>query len=209
MHLVNEDFITKVISRWSLAAHLSKVMEHKNLKEFIQSEANSFDLVMVETFYQEYTIAIGHKFNAPVINLSPAMMWVSMSKWLHLPSTFSYIPDCCIEATDDMNFLERLKNTITGVLEMYAENIFYIPKMNAIMNKYFTYKGWETRPPLEKMLNNVSLTLLNAHNIIGICRPFSPGVIEIGGMHIKVPKPLPQVSISLNILNKNSQTVLK
>lgn len=196
MRSVTENFISKVLSRWFIADYLSQVMEYPTIKQFIHSDSNSFDLVIVESFLQEYTIALGHKFNAPVVNLSPAMIWVSMSKWLHVPSTFSYIPDCCIGATDHMSFFERMVNTITGILELYVENYLYIPKMKSIMNKQFAYKGWESRPPLEHMLSNVSLTLMNSHNAIGVCRPYLPGIIEVGGMHIKDPKPLPAVSKS-------------
>jgi len=71
----------------------------------------------------------------------------------------------------------------------------YLPKTKEVMNTYLKYKGWESRPPLEHMLNNVSLTLVNSHNAIGISRPYLPGIIEVGGMHIKDPKPLPKVSI--------------
>jgi len=77
---------------------------------------------------------------------------------------------------------------------MYVENLLYIPMIKSIMTKHFTYKGWESRPPLEDMLKNVSLTLMNANHAIGICRPTTQGVVEVGGMHIKAPKPLPQVN---------------
>jgi len=148
---------------------------------------------MIETFCQEYTVAIGHKFNAPVINLAPAMIWGSISKWIHVPSTFSYIPDSFVKTANEMSFVERLKNTVTGVMQLYVENYLYLPKMKEIMNKHFIYKNWESRPSLEDMLNNVSLTLTNSHYAIGIPRPYLPGVIEVGGMHIKKPKPLPKV----------------
>jgi len=83
---------------------------------------------------------------------------------------------------------------------MYVENYLYMPMMKSTMNKYFTYKEWESRPSLEKMLNNVSLTLMNSHYAVGVCRPYFPGVVEVGGMHIKEPKPLPQVSIKLSYM---------
>lgn len=194
MRLAEQNFFISLISRWFFGDILSSVLETEVIKNFIHSETSSFDLVIVESFYQEYTVALGHKFNAPVINLSPAMPWLSMSKWMHLPSTFSYIPDCCIGATDDMSFVERLKNSITGIIQLYVENYLYIPKIEAIMNKHFTYQGWESRPQLHQMLTNVSLTLMNAHHVIGVCRPYLPGVVEVGGLHIKKPKPLPRVS---------------
>lgn len=188
------NFITSVQLKWRLGEQLSEiVMSHKTMKEFIRSNTNAFELVMIESFCQEYTVAMGHKFNAPVINMAPAAIWGSISKWIHVPSTFSYIPDLCLKTTSDMSFTERIKNTITGLMQLYAERYTYLPKMKNVMDKYFTYDGWESRPPLEHMLHNVSLTLINSRHAIGVPRPYLPGVIEIGGIHIKQPKTLPEV----------------
>ncbi|XP_022166869.1 UDP-glucuronosyltransferase 2A2-like [Myzus persicae] len=192
MRVIDINFVTALTYRWFFGRLLSAQMEHPNMIDFVRSEDNSFDLVMVETFLQEYTVSIGHKFNAPVVNLSPAMVWVSASKWLHLPATFSYVPDCCIGVTDEMSFTERLKNTITGLIEMVVEDYLYIPMMKSVMSKHLAYVGWESRPTLEQMLNNVSLTLMNAHHVTGVCRPYLQGVVEVGGMHIKEPKSLPK-----------------
>jgi len=87
---------------------------------------------------------------------------------------------------------------------MVVEDYLYIPMMKTKMSKYFTYTGWQSRPTLEQMLNNVSLTLMNAHHAVGVCRPYLPGVIEVGGMHIKEPKPLPKVSTNINRYNRNN-----
>ncbi|XP_060866657.1 UDP-glycosyltransferase UGT4-like isoform X2 [Metopolophium dirhodum] len=179
MELVHMNFVTSVQMKWDLGIRFSDVvMSHENMKKFVQSNSDSFDLVMIETFSQEYTIAMGHKFNAPVINLAPAMPWVSISKWLHNPSTFSYIPDVCLHSTGDMGFVDRLKNTITGLMQSYVENYLYLPKMMEAMNKHFKYEGWESRPPLEHMLKNVSLTLVNSNFAIGVPRPYLPGIVE-------------------------------
>lgn len=194
MEMSKANIVFETWSMWDFGVQLSQVMSHTKLEEFIHSNSNSFDLVMIEAFCQEYTVALGHKFNAPVINLVPALIWSSISKWLHVPSTFSYIPNVLLETNVEMRFIERLKNTVAGVMQLYVENYMYIPKMKEIMNKHFTYTGWESRPTLEQMLNNVSLTLVNAHHAIGTPRPYLPGVIDVGGMHIRDPKPLPEVS---------------
>lgn len=189
------NFLTSVFSVWDIGLKFSEVLTHKSMEEFLRTNSDSFDLVIIESCCQEYTVALGHKYNAPVINLAPAMIWSSISKWLHVPSTFSYIPNVLLKTTSNMSFIQRLKNTITGILQLYVENYLYLPKMKEIMDTHFTYKGWESRPSLEDMLNNVSLTLVNAHYAIGISRPYLPGVIDIGGMHIKEPKSLSVVRI--------------
>lgn len=187
------NFVTSVISTWGLGEKLSKIMSSEHIQEFVHSNSNSFDLVMVESCFQEYTVTFGHKFNAPVIYLTPTMMWSSVSKWLHVPSSFSYIPNVIFGKAIEMSFVDRLKNTVTGIMQLYVENYFDLPNKKVIMNKHFAYESWESRPSLEQMLNNISLTLVNAHHAIGVPRPYLPGVIEVGGMHIKKAKSLPEV----------------
>lgn len=193
--MVNMNFVTSALSVWDVGVKFSKVLAHKSMVDFLQTNSVSFDLVIIETCCQEYTVALGHKFNAPVINLVPTMMWSTISKWIHVPSTFSYIPNVLLEMTSDMSFTQRLKNTITGVLQLYVENYLYLPKMKEVMDAHFTYKGWESRPSLEDMLRNVSLTLVNSHHAVGVSRPYLPGVIDVGGMHIKESKSLSGVRI--------------
>ncbi|XP_050523821.1 UDP-glycosyltransferase UGT5-like isoform X2 [Daktulosphaira vitifoliae] len=193
MELINMNFFNSNQLKWSLGINVANmILHHKKIIDFIHAENYTFDLIMVESFVQEYTITLGHKFNAPVINLVPAPLWPSITKWLHLPSTFSYIPDLCARITDKMSFMERIKNVISGIIQLYIENIVYLPEMKKIMHKHFTYKGWETRPSLEAMLKNVSLTLVNGYHVVGLTRPYLPGIIEVGGMHIKPPTKLPR-----------------
>ncbi|XP_022181877.1 UDP-glucuronosyltransferase 2C1-like isoform X2 [Myzus persicae] len=190
MDMMGKNFLTSTLTVWKLGVTFTKVLKHKSMVDFLQTNSDSFDLVMIESCCQEYTVVLGHKFSAPIIKLQPTMLWSSISKWIHVPSTFSYIPNTFLETTSDMSFTQRLKNTITGVLQLYVENYLYLPKMKEVMDTHFTYKGWESRPSLEDMLNNVSLTLVNSHYAVGVSRPYLPGVIDVGGMHIKESKSL-------------------
>lgn len=190
----NFNFLTMVIAYWKVTNIAEKVISLPRLQNFILSDDYKFDLVMIFSFCQEYGITLGHKYNAPVINLAVFMLLPSNSKWIGEPSTYSYIIDQRIGITDQMSFFERFKNTIVGMLQLFAEDYFYIPVQKEIMNKYFKYKGHESRPPIEDMLKNVSLTLINSHHSVGISRPHLPGSVEIAGLHINEPKPLSGVS---------------
>lgn len=198
MELASHSFLTVVPSLWKLSTFLApKIISQTDVQNFILSEDNKFDLVMVFSFCQEYSITLGHKFNAPVINLGVSMLWPSNSKWIGEPSTFSYILDQRTGATDQMSFIERFKNTVIGMYQLFLEDYYYLPLQKETMDKYFKYKGYESRPTMEKMLRNVSITLLNAHYSIGVTRPYLPGSIEIAGLHVNEPKPLTGVSINI------------
>jgi glucuronosyltransferase len=191
MQLANRNFLTVVSGMWNMSISIApKIVSKPEIQNFILSEDYTFDLVMVFSFLQEYTITLGHKYKAPVINLGVSMLWPSNSKWIGEPSTFSYILDQRTRVTDQMSFYERFKNTVIGMYQLFLEDLYYLPCQKNIMNKYFKYKGYESRPPIEDMLRNVSVSLVNSHYSIGVTRPYLPSTIEIAGLHVNEPKPL-------------------
>lgn len=197
MLLTLSNFLTSVPILWVISSFLAtKALSKPEMQNFILSEDYEFDLVMVFSFCQEYAISLGHKYNAPVINLGVSMLWPSNSKWIGEPSTFSYILDQRTGVTDQMSFIERYKNTVIGMYQLFLEDYLYLPYQKYIMNEYFKYNGYTARPPIEDMLRNVSVTLLNAHYSIGVTRPYLPGTVEIAGLHVHEPKPLTGVSKS-------------
>lgn len=49
--------------------------------------------------------------------------------------------------------------------------------------------------PLDEIAFNTSLLLVNAHFSMNEPKPIVPGLIEVGGLHIKTPKSLPKVTM--------------
>lgn len=48
----------------------------------------------------------------------------------------------------------------------------------------------EQLPSVEELYRNVSLIMVQSHQVLNKPRPMMPGIIQIGGCHIKAPKPL-------------------
>lgn len=195
MDLVNYNVFQVLLAGWGInKKYAERILRIKSLQDFVHSESYSFDLVLIESFYQEYTVTMGHKFNAPVVCITSTLIQPTNSHWIGLPSTFSYILDVRTRSSDRKTFYDRLKSTCIGFIQVYLEYYLYIPAQTAFMDKYFGYNDCESRPSIGEMLANVSLTLVNGDLSVGAPRPYLPGVIEIGGLHIKEPKPLLYVS---------------
>jgi len=161
--------------------------------KLIHSKGLHFDLVLFENFFHECFVAIGHKFNAPVVQLFPSIPNAGIAQLHGNPYVGSYIPDVNSGFSDEMSFIERLTNTALSFIHTALNSVYYLPAQRAIMDKYFNYTGWETRPSMENMLKNVSLTLLNTHFSIGTSRPLVPSYIDVAGMHLKPASTLPKV----------------
>jgi len=57
----------------------------------------------------------------------------------------------------------------------------------AMGRKYFS----DSRPHAEDLLRNVSMVFLNTHSNFDLSKPLATNFKEIGGIHLKSPKPLP------------------
>lgn len=62
---------------------------------------------------------------------------------------------------------------------------------NAVLRKRFG----DDMPPVADIAKKISLILVNTHYSLSGPRALTPKVIEVGGVHIKEPKPIDKVSI--------------
>ncbi|VEN57582.1 unnamed protein product [Callosobruchus maculatus] len=87
----------------------------------------------------------------------------------------------------EMNFLQRLANTLFNLTGYLIRTFYLLPTHAALTKKYISEKI-----DFHKELYNVSLVLLNSHPSVADPKPHVPNMKEIGGFHIKPPKPLPE-----------------
>jgi len=181
---------------WSIWPKFTETILNKpSVQKLIHSEGLNFDLVLFENFFHECFVTLGHKFNAPVVQLLPSIPNAGVAQWHRNPYDGSYIPDVNSGFCDNMSFIERLTNTVLSFVHTALGSFFYFPKQRDLMDKYFNYTGWETRPSMENMLKNISLTLINTHFSVGTSRPLVPSYIDVAGMHLKPASTLPEVNL--------------
>lgn len=163
------------------------------VQRFIKEDQSSFDLVIVESFFQECTVALGHKYGAPIISIVPVAPWVSVSRWAANPFDFSYIKDFILDGGKTLSFWERFTNTYIGLYGLFVEPVMYLPKMENMMNTHFQYAGYESRPPLTEMIKNISLSLIDSDVMILSPRPYVPSFVEVPGIHMRNSKKMSKV----------------
>jgi len=170
-----------------------------DVQKFIMEDRSTFDLVIVESFFQECTVALGHKYGAPVVGIIPVAPWTSPSFQAANPYEFSYIKDFKLNSGKSLEFQDRFFNTLIGLYGLFIEPVTYLPKLESLMNKYFQYPGYENRPPLTQMLKTISLSLIDSDVMILSPRPYVPSFIEVPGIHIQPSKKMNMVN-SFNLI---------
>jgi len=163
------------------------------VQRFIKEDQTKFDLVIIESFFQDCTVAMGHKYGAPVISIIPVAPFVSISRHAANPSDFSYIKDFKLNAGKSIDFKYRLLNTLFGLYSLFIEPITYIPLLEELMDTHFQYPGYENRPTMTEMLENISFSFIDSDIAILSPRPYVPNFIEIPGIHIQPTKKMSKV----------------
>lgn len=92
----------------------------------------------------------------------------------------------------------------------YQDLIFFIglyhefvslPKHQRYVEAYFPIEDHHNIPKVKDMLKNISLILVNAHFTFGYPKPTLPHIIQIAGLHITEPSPLPEVNHTFIIIS--------
>lgn len=150
-----------------------------------------FDLVLLELFHTDCFLALAHRLGAPLVHISASAVLPWGNARFGNPDNSAYVPNAFLEYTDEMDFLERVRNTL------------FLAGQNLIKVWYSDLRDQQTAsrylgadlPRLSDIAKNASLLLVNTFHALSLPRPSVPNVIEVGGIHIGEPKALPQVSL--------------
>jgi glucuronosyltransferase len=184
---------------WILGNHLcDKVLQQKAVQDIIHSKDQHFDLIITEAFNNDCVLGFVHKFKAPLIQVVTFGGTAWMGDWVGNPSPYSYVPDPFQNFADRMDFCERVLNTIGITFQKMSRFFYFLPKQQAIMEKYFG--EFAPIPTISELHSSTSLLLLNHHFSISYPRPLMPNVVQVGGMHVKPAKKLPEVSTYLHYI---------
>ncbi|KAG8228487.1 UDP-glycosyltransferase [Ladona fulva] len=156
------------------------------IKELIKS--GQFDMVVSSIFFSDCFHVLSHVFNASLVLMSPAGTFPNDDLMMGNPALPSFVPNIFSTYSDRMNLWERLTNTLTVYSFQLYNKIFIVPYHEEIIRDVFG----ESMPSVSDVQSKTSLLLLNSHFSFLYPHPAVPAVVEVGGMHVKQPKPLPE-----------------
>lgn len=93
--------------------------------------------------------------------------------------------------TEKMTFGQRYYSSMLSIYTWFVRRYLHYPWHMEIVNKYFAHLE-QPLPSIQQLRKNISVIFVNVHRSITYPRPHMPGLVYIGGAHIKPkPKPLP------------------
>jgi len=159
--------------------------------EFQSIYKESFDVVLLSATFNNCFDGLVHKFRAPLVLVSSFPATAIIVGFTGLRTPPSFVPSPWIAFTDRMTFSQRF----TNFLMEWLFELMYLKVMPGDNEKiYRKYLGEDT-PGMLEIERNVSLILSNSHIAVNSIRPGMPDIVEVGGLHLRPPKPLPKVSL--------------
>ncbi|XP_028130309.1 UDP-glycosyltransferase UGT5-like isoform X2 [Diabrotica virgifera virgifera] len=158
-----------------------------NAFQSLLKTTEKFDAILLEDFNTDCYMRAASKFKVPIIAMSSSgiLPW-SWSRY-GSPINPSISPNIMLPLTDKMTFLERVENTIVTVVDNLIFKYHRREKDRQVVKRNLS----DVSEDLENYDSYVSLMLANVHYTLTSPRQLAPNVIEVGGLHIKNPKPLP------------------
>ncbi|XP_071453613.1 UDP-glucosyltransferase 2-like [Hetaerina americana] len=147
----------------------------------------NFDLMLISHFFSECFYPYAHIYDVPVITISPAGSFPTTDGMFGNIALPSFVPNSFFSFADRMNFVERTINLMSVLGVNFYMNFFIYPGHEKVARVYFG-----DIPPLTEIMKRTSLILLNNHFTYNYPRPLTPNMIEVGGIHLKSPNPLPK-----------------
>jgi glucuronosyltransferase len=165
-----------------------RMLSFHKVKDLLKSQ-EKFDLIITETFVTDCFLPFVHKFKAPHVAMSSCAMFPWSNDRMGNYYNPSYIPSKGTYFSDKMSFSQRLINAI-----VYVVKCFWFSALDSIAIESYARKHFgDEVPPLSEIARNTSLLLLNTHFSLNRPRPLVPGIVEVGGLHIRPAKELPEV----------------
>ncbi|KAG8238388.1 UDP-glycosyltransferase, partial [Ladona fulva] len=167
-------------------------MQTKGAKELLRMPPDSFDLIIMETVFNDCTFLYLHHFGGgtriPIVGITAYGIgpWTDLLTGARtMPSVFAF-PS--LPFLSKMSFWERLVNTATTGVYWAGMYFYYHPLQQKIAEAAYG----KPLPPLWKLASNISLLLVNNHYVLNGPQALLPGIIDVSGMQCSPSKPLPK-----------------
>ncbi|KAK9736938.1 UDP-glucoronosyl and UDP-glucosyl transferase [Popillia japonica] len=146
----------------------------------------TYDAVILEWMMSDYLQGIAYRMQVPSIVVTTFCPSASTSYVSGNPSIYSYMPHMLNKSGQKMNFWERTTNILLALFDIAFGYLYFNPQQEHLLYKYVP-----EAPSISELNANISLHLFNSDPVINGPLPMLPNVLEVGGIHMKPPKKLP------------------
>ncbi|CAH4031734.1 unnamed protein product [Pieris brassicae] len=153
-------------------------------RSFLRS-GRTYDLIILDGAYPECALGIVYRQKVPFMYINTVGFYSGPTSISGSPAPYSVTPIFAKSFTDNLNFIDRVRNTFwhVGALVGHAVSVTIL---QGVLRRHFG----QQIPHVYDMGKNVSFILQNGHYSVSYPRPYLPNVAEVACIHCKEPKNL-------------------
>ncbi|XP_058824919.1 UDP-glucosyltransferase 2 [Topomyia yanbarensis] len=156
-------------------------------KEAMDLLGRKFDLLILDGAYPECALGLAYRLGAPYMYINTVGFFTGTMSLAGNPSPYSTNPVFYRPLTDDMDFFQRVMNTIFSAF-IIPVHYSSLTVLQAVVRRHL---GSDI-PNVWDLSRNVSFILQNGHATVTYPRPNLPNIAEIACIHCKPAGPLPK-----------------
>ncbi|KAG8288671.1 UDP-glucuronosyltransferase 1-1, variant 2 [Homalodisca vitripennis] len=173
-------------------ASSTTILHSKALKELISQKRNiakPFDLIIHDHGNAHALLGLVPLFGNPPLILATTF---GSPQWMTFRAgnifNPAYVPSMITSADYHMTFYQRCENLFYYIFLEWYTRFVTEPFQDQLMREVFG----PNLPHVRDIVKQANIIIVNHHFALNGPRPVLPGVVEIAGLHISEPKPLPQ-----------------
>ena len=134
---------------------------------------------MFQYFTAHCYLAFGQHLKVPMVGFTVSILLPWLNEPLGNPNNLAYVPTGFEITNPKQNFLNRLKNVL-----LYKTVTSQFNDIAALQKKYVDKYFGPGYPSIYELSKKMALVFVNSHYSLNGVKPLTPGVVEIGGLHI-------------------------
>ena len=168
----------------SIAYH--SLMNNTEFKKIFSSK--SVDLIIVDAILQDFCLPLVDHLQVPFVYYSPSTGASFTLTAMGVAQEYANVPSMFGVYNDQMTFFQRMENLLASEIILQVRKIILLRMLDQVIRKDFP-----NARPIEHIERDAKLCLANIHPATAWVRSLPPNVIAVGAMHVRPPKPLPDV----------------
>lgn len=142
-------------------------------------ELENFDVAVVdELLFTKCVYLVPHRLQIPWITFSVGADPLAV----RVPWLPSFVPNIILQLSEEMTFVERLKNTAAFFFVSFAMPLYFSDPQHEVLDKFRRYGYFSS---LDELASKSALWFLPNDNVLDYPRPTMPNTINIGGLTVR------------------------
>ncbi|XP_049831240.1 UDP-glucosyltransferase 2-like isoform X1 [Schistocerca gregaria] len=171
---------------WSVTADHCRAAYGAPAVRRLLASAAQFDLLLVEVFSGDCMAGLARRFRAPLVAIASCVAPPWARDRMGTPDHPAYMENFFLPLVAPLGFWERTANTAFHLLARLGNWWLSEREIDAVERAALGSGA----PATSQLVHSTDLLLLNSHSSVNQPVPLTPGVVEVGGLHIQQPKPL-------------------